>query len=412
MEVFMLTEQQEIVKKNVINDFFTSTFRKPLIIVGGYAGTGKTFLITKIREEAMKVMPWACVAFCTFTGKASSVLKTKLQENKAYYPDQDFVGTLHSFLYEPETQYNKDLKAFVIVRWRRKPNPAEGFKYLCIDEGSMVSKELWADIISNDIPILVVGDHGQLPPIGAQIDLMEKPNYILTEIQRQVADSPIIKLSAHVRKYGLIPKNTIFGKDVMKISWNRNETKTIWDTLNFDENIIILCGFNTTRAYLNDQVRMRLGFGNKNIPYPGERIVCLQNNRDYGIMNGQIFTVQWVYPIDSQVYRITLKNDETNKFFECFMSPVCFGQVTYTTETETGLEANKKYLSKHYGAPSLAFFDYGYALSVHKSQGSEWQKVIVFEQRSQYWDDDYYKRWLYTAITRAKEKLLVISDFY
>jgi ATP-dependent exoDNAse (exonuclease V) alpha subunit len=64
------------------------------------------------------------------------------------------------------------------------------------------------------------------------------------------------------------------------------------------------------------------------------------------------------------------------------------------------------------GFPTIGFFDYGYCMSVHKSQGSEWQKVIVFEQRTKRWDDNYYAKWLYTAITRAKEKLFIIGDYW
>ena len=68
--------------------------------------------------------------------------------------------------------------------------------------------------------------------------------------------------------------------------------------------------------------------------------------------------------------------------------------------------------AKERGFVGIDYFDYGYTLSVHKSQGSEWNRVIVFEQRTKHWDDNYYARWLYTAITRAKNKLFIITDFY
>ena len=64
------------------------------------------------------------------------------------------------------------------------------------------------------------------------------------------------------------------------------------------------------------------------------------------------------------------------------------------------------------GLTPFGYFDFGYAMSVHKSQGAEWEKVILFEQRTQRWDDEYYARWLYTAVTRAKSKLFIISDFW
>ena len=65
-----------------------------------------------------------------------------------------------------------------------------------------------------------------------------------------------------------------------------------------------------------------------------------------------------------------------------------------------------------YKGEKIDAFDYGNCISVHKSQGSEWEKVVLFEQRTKRWDDKFYTKWLYTAVTRAKKKLLVISDAY
>ena len=93
---------------------------------------------------------------------------------------------------------------------------------------------------------------------------------------------------------------------------------------------------------------------------------------------------------------------------------MCFGQVTYTMfnqRKDSDVNKLKKYAIKK-GYTGVDYFDYGYVTSVHKSQGSEWERVVLFEQRTKYWDDQYYARWLYTAITRAKEKLFIISDYW
>ena len=146
-------------------------------------------------------------------------------------------------------------------------------------------------------------------------------------------------------------------------------------------------------------------------PYPGERIVCLKNNHDIKLMNGQIGTLLWLMPEEKDMYRLTIEVDGAFEPFECIAHMSTFGQVTYTTynEDQTTKDARSYARDKGY---ELDYFDYGYCISVHKSQGSEWNKVILFEQRTQHWDDDYYKRWLYTGITRAKEKLMIVSDYW
>ena len=73
---------------------------------------------------------------------------------------------------------------------------------------------------------------------------------------------------------------------------------------------------------------------------------------------------------------------------------------------------NQKEFAKDKGFLAVDHFDYGYASSVHKAQGSEWERVVVFEQRTKHWDDNMYARWLYTAITRSMQKLFVISDYW
>jgi len=381
--------------------------------IGGYAGTGKTTLISVLRQEIKKHFPKIRVAFLTFTGKASSVLKQKLEHSGSIEPE-DYVGTIHGLIYAVVTQWNKKLKTHVVVGWKLKHADDVYQDIFIIDEASMVSHEIWKDLLKFGKSTIAVGDHGQLPPINnghGAFNLMHDPEFKLTTIQRQSENSPIIWLSRFVRDYGYIPPNKLFSKDVFKISWNHKDCKQIWENVVFDQHLVALCGFNTTRANLNDQIRKRLGH-NTHEPYPGERIVCLKNNHTLKLMNGQIGTLLWSMPFDKDIYRMTVQVDGEPDPYECFVHNRCFGQVQYTMYDEgKELKDALKSVRKH-DMSALDFFDFGYVMSVHKSQGSEWDKVVVFEQRTKRWDDQYYARWLYTAITRARRKLFVISDYW
>jgi len=378
--------------------------------VGGYAGTGKTHLLCKLRSEIDIFNGRINVAYATFTGKASSVLKVKLTENNAI-KSNDYVGTIHGLIYVPKTKYDKRLKTHVIIGWKLVNHDEFFYDIIIIDEGSMVSKEIWTDLIKFGVPIIVVGDHGQLPPVSAKsFSLMTHPDFILEKIHRQAEDNPIIQLSAFVRKNGYIPDNTVWSPGVFKIPWEHKKTQRIWNDVDHNQHITVLCGFNVTRCALNKSIRTRLAY-KKDTPYPGERIVCLRNNHDIKLMNGQIGTLLWLMPEEKDLYRITVEVDGELHPYECMAHTITFGQVAYTIYGE---DQETKELRDYVGdrGYQLDYFDFGYCISVHKSQGSEWNKIILFEQRTRHWDDDYYKRWLYTGITRAKEKLMVVSDYW
>jgi len=388
-----------------------SHMRTPFVYrVGGYAGTGKTHLLSELRNEIFTLKKRTNVAFATFTGKASSVLKTKLIEVNSIRGD-DYVGTIHGLIYRALTKYDKRLGTYVIVGWKLIDHDDFFYDVIIIDEGSMVSQEIWTDLMKFGVPIIVVGDHGQLPPVSAKaFSLMTNPDFVLTKIHRQAEGNAIIQLSAFVRQNGYIPFNHVWSKGVFKINWDHNKAKELWEEADHDENLIVLCGFNATRCGLNNKIRKQMGY-KKETPYPGERIVCLRNNHTIKLMNGQIGTMLWLMPDDEDLYRITLEVDGYVDPYECLVSMETFGQVTYTTYGDDKKSRAARKYAKDQGY-ELDFFDYGYCISVHKSQGSEWNKVILFEQRTKYWDDDYYKRWLYTGITRAKEKLMVVSDYW
>jgi len=410
----MLTKEQYDCKLYISNrirnnpyPFYNFSYEPFITLVAGYAGTGKTFLISEIRKELHKSNPKTNIGFVTFTGKASSVLRNTLNENGALFED-DYIGTIHGLIYKPVFKYNEDIKKQVIIGWKKRTYDEIHEDVIFIDEASMISEGIWKDLKSYNRTIIVFGDNGQLPPIEDSFSLLRDPEFQLKEIQRQASESPIIKLAHHVRTGGFIPVNKMYSKEVFKLSWNDPRCRKIFDNIEFDENIILLCGFNKSRVVLNKMIRDKMGYTNDE-PYPNERVICLKNNHNTKLMNGQIGTVHWWMPEFKNGYRITINVD--GEMYECLTSDSQFGKVNYDIYEKTP-EKTKLWNEAMEIGYNVDFFDYGYAISVHKSQGSEWDKVVLFEQRSQYWDDPMYAKWLYTALTRARKKLFIISDFY
>ena len=417
-----LSKEQQIVFDGVIKKVRDGTFNygwyywpdNNIIKVAGYAGTGKTFLLSQIRNEFQNIWPGLRVAMVTFTGKASSVLTEKVKQNNAFFYG-DYIGTIHRLIYRPITKYDPRLKRRVIVSWERKNSNDLDCELIIIDEASMVSQNMLEDLQSYKRPIVAFGDNGQLPPIGNKSTVLDNPDFQLKEIHRQALNSPIIKLAHYVRKGGRVPAGRMYSKDVFKLSWYDEQCQKIFNNVKIDKDMIILCGFNKTRAGLNQLIRNRLGC---TLPEPGpsERVICLQNNHTTKLMNGQISTVIWHMPQANGCYRLTIEVDGFDEPIETYVHPYCFGKVQYDLH-DSGFFGSKSFKmaiddAKDNGFDSVDFFDYGYACSVHKSQGSEWDRVVLFEQRTRHWDDPYYNKWLYTAITRAKKKLFIIQDFY
>ena len=376
------------------------------LTIGGYAGTGKTYLISLISNYLRNAIPKIKIGFVAFTGKASSTLMNNLEMESSLKLGFDTCGTIHSLIYKPEGEWNKKEKRFVIKRWIRKSDEeiVNSYDLIIIDEASMVSAKIWNDLRQYSIPIIAVGDHGQLPPIGDNFNLMSKLDYKLSEIHRQAKGSGIIDLSSFIRKNGYIP-NGKYSKSVFKVDWSSAICQKIWNNIDFlTDDVICICGFNKSRVQINNMIRKKLKYRNV-IPYPTERLVCLKNNADKGVYNGQTGTLSWVMPSNKNKSKMTIVLDGTGEFYDGEVNLNCFGKADYSLMYEPVNYGKRKIY------PTGDFFDFGYCISVHKSQGSEFTKVILFEERSGYWDNEYYKRWLFTGVTRAKNSLMVISGY-
>lgn len=398
-----LSKEQDSAKDIVLDWFYGSN--KPIFIMGGYAGTGKTTLLGYIRNQ---LPPDIKVAFCCYTAKAASVLKFKLLEIFALKP-ADFCGTIHSLIYKPIIDEETDK----IIGWERKESLDFMYDLIVVDEASMVSESIYDDLSSYQVPILAVGDCFQLPPIEGKLNIMDKPDVKLNTIHRQAKGNPIIELSLDVRKCGYIQCGSYGGK-VAKVNSKNHEfvRSFIANTKSF-LNTMILCGFNDTRVKINDKMRQNFGYSGR--PSVGERVVCLKNNynsKDCLIMNGSMGIIDGVADSNSH-WEMKIKMDNEEREFYGPVDKLTFGN---PTPDFTSRQIQRLKLIPHMSVPEIEvstmdFFDYGYCMSVHKSQGSQCQRVMVIEERASMWDDTYTARWLYTAITRASEQLLIVQNY-
>jgi exodeoxyribonuclease-5 len=269
------------------------------------------------------------------------------------------------------------------------------YDLIILDEASMINEKLFEDLMSYKIPLLAVGDCGQLPPIDGKLNLMANPDIKLEKIHRQAENDPIIQISFLARTEGFIPYKK-FGDKAQKITKGQFSIKTFVDTSDFN-NSIILCGFNTTRVMLNKTVRDILGY-HQDVPEIGDRVICLKNNakaKNCAIYNGLQGTIKSCNSNKSG-YKVIIGMDNEIQSYKGTIS-------SFTFNNEKGLvnDDYRKYLD---------YFDYSYAISVHKSQGSQWTKTVVFEQPCSYWTGDNWKRWLYTAVTRASKELIIVGS--
>ncbi|PIQ69944.1 hypothetical protein COV89_03200, partial [Candidatus Shapirobacteria bacterium CG11_big_fil_rev_8_21_14_0_20_40_12] len=378
-----LSGDQKAALSNLISWF--NSENKIYITLGGYAGTGKTTLIGILRQNFFDQNKKLKVAFCTFTGKASRVLRSKLIEAKALFP-LDFVGTIHSLIYSPI----EDEKTKEIIGWKRKDEIEADL--IIVDEASMVDIFIWQDLLSYKIPIIAVGDHGQLPPIRENFNLMQKPDLKLEEIHRQAKENPIIKLSIMARETGKIPIS-FFGRNVKKISYGESDSWEAVEELlkSYNEDTMILCGYNKTRIKINDFIRNSLGFESP-VPQTRDRVVCLRNNRAKGIFNGMLGSVFDIKDKEGDFYKARIAMDGEEGIYKGLIYKAQFGApepINFTKE--------------RFRLRTHDIFDFGYALTVHKAQGSQAKRVILFEERFSKSNDDEWRRWLYTGITRAEE---------
>lgn len=375
---------------------------KPIMRVGGWAGTGKTLLARHLAESVQ-----GTTYFAAYTGKAAHVL------SKSGAPN---VSTIHKLIYKPKDKSQKHLQDLIkelaalkamdpppekllerceeALRIERinlsRPmfalndeSPLCGAALLVVDEYSMINRQMGEDLLTFGCPILALGDPGQLPPVGGDPFFRDDPEIMLTEIHRQARDNPIIWMSQEIREGRQVPAGTYGGSSV--IPYGRLPREDLGErVLSTDQ---LLVGKNTTRLSSNARIRELLQRRGP-LPEQGDKLVCLRNNSEVGLLNGQLWRARADAVFDGEYAILDLEGDDAQRVEVCAHVDYFHGN---TPEPWTRKDAEE--------------FDYGYALTVHKAQGSQWNDVVLFDE----WYRQDRRQWLYTAVTRAAERLTVIQ---
>lgn len=377
----------------------------PIFRLFGYAGTGKSTLARHLAEDAGRVF------FAAYTGKAAAVLRNMgCPEAK----------TIHSLIYkvrdgdpsdlvtvaaeldalrkeDPPDEVAIKLKERELEKARdkaRQPrfelNPdskLRGADLLVVDEVSMVDERMGRDLLSFEVPVLVLGDPAQLPPVrGAAFLTAADPDVMLTEIHRQAKDDPIVHLASLTRRRQL-PEFGEYGETRVIRRADFDPVKEL------SEGEQIIVGKNVTRKRANVRRRERLGFDDP-LPVAGDRLVCLRNNHGLGLANGAIWNV------------VERAGDPDDGYIPLLLEEDVEGGQRLAVDVHTChfLDEDLPWFQRQ----EAEEFDFAYALTCHKAQGSQWPGVVVVDESSCFRDNRW--RWLYTAVTRAAEKLVLVRS--
>jgi len=385
--------------KSLINSTSSvkSNSRSQVFEISGPAGSGKTTLVRYIIENLG--IDINDVRFVAFMGKAA----VQLQRNGL--PAQ----TIHSLIYDVimkpvfddngkpvmlPSGYQKRIMEFML-----KETIPNNIKLIVVDEAGMVSGEIAKDLLSYGIPIIALGDLNQLKnPFGTEYFLVN-PDIVLTKVHRQAEDSPIIWLSQEILKnHHLVPGQ--YGNcTVVK--------KSDFEPMMIKDSDAVLCCTNQLRYAVNDIFRKDIKSMHSKLEVPniGEKIICRRNKwnksimykgTEYFLCNGISGTVEYVdiSSYNGKKIEIDFKPDFLPKSFH-------------------SLAIDYKHLYASYGSDDydsihldLVPFEFAYALTVHLSQGSQYDDVAYFAENGKF-DKVTKKKLDYTAITRAKERITI-----
>lgn len=377
--------------------------------LAGYAGTGKTMLAKYFAQHVVGE-----VLFSAFTGKAAHVLKQKGCPN---------ASTIHQLIYRSKEKNRENLQAMeielekLIEEYGETPTDTEEQKLfelridienerrdlarpifdldkeskirhatlIIIDECSMVGGRMGEDLLSFGTKVLVLGDPAQLPPIrGGGFFTERTPDTMLTEIHRQAKGNPIIAMATRTREKELLPLGDYGSSKIVAKA-------TIEEAVACDQ---ILVGRNKTRKRINKRVRDVKGI-EEPFPVAGDRLVCLRNNHDTGLLNGAIWIVEDTGDHDENLVTMEIRPDDGDN---TLVVEAHAGHFLGTWDD--GMSWNERKLAEE--------FDFGYTLTVHKAQGSQWDRLLIMDESDCFRANKW--RWLYTGITRAAEELILVRS--
>lgn len=377
--------QQEAALKAVAEWLKNGTKTQQVFRLFGFAGTGKTTL-----AQHMAAMVKGQVNYASLSGKAASVLRSKGCTG---------AQTIHSLIYRP---FEDGKKLTWILRGpdTDSPSPLCASSLLILDEVSMVDEKLANDLLSFGVPILAIGDPAQLPPVegGGYFTHPDiTPDIMLSEIHRQAKGNPIIDMATRVRE-----------GDLLSIG-DYGEGNCVVSPRDYDELMIgadqVLCGTHRKRQKFNRMIRRFHGVDH-DVPLPNDKLICLSNDREQRqLLNGTQWYVKRMLQrtanqISGGVLPMTVWSDDDENV-----------TANITTLEEMFEFKTPKQIADLRKSVGFQQFDYGYAITVHKAQGSQWNNVVVFDDSWTDRDDPKFQfRWLYTALTRAAERVTIIGS--
>lgn len=385
MNIEPTKQQYETLNKS--NHWYKTGYKQVFEISGG-AGTGKTTIVYMLIQQ-LGLKPDE-VLFMAYVGKATLALARK----------GNFAQTIHTSIYNlvevPLEDDNGNIRysagrPIMVPSFIKKESLDPKIKLLVIDEAGMVNEDIAKDILSFGLPVITLGDLNQLPPVFGDSYFLQNPDAILTEPMRQALDSPIISLAQDILnnrylRFGQYGKNTYIIK-----------REAITEKM-LTKSDLVICGKNKTKELMNHHVRHNILGITKDRPVVGDKMICRQNNWKIPPLDGNIYLINgligYVTDVDLESFnKRSIKMDFRPEFMD--------------SHKFNNIEIDYKYLmnptDKTYRF--LNKFEYAYAITCHVAQGSEANHVFVYNESMG--DREYMKAWLYTAVTRAKEGLIL-----
>ncbi|MTI32715.1 ATP-dependent DNA helicase [Xanthovirga aplysinae] len=425
---------------------------RPAFVLKGYAGTGKTSVISAL-VQVLPLLKYRTVLLAP-TGRAAKVMTT-YSGKKAF--------TIHKKIYKQVSDADSGQLVF------RKQKNLHTNTLFIVDEASMISDEsefgtssLLADLVSfvfegNGNKLMFIGDSAQLPPvfqkesIALYVDHLSQ-NYLLTvtsielkEVMRQQINSGILhnatQLRTQLEKDNFRIRFIISDyKDIFRMNGEKLEDglRYAYDKYGID-NTIIICRSNKTAVQYNHFVRNRIFFREEEID-AGDFLMIVRNN--YHVLpedspagflaNGdfaevlRIINIEELYgyrfatlelrlpdfpeqkPFEAKVFLDTLHSPTPSLSMEEYKKLYHAVREDIEQNFHTKKEREKALRKDHY--LNALQIKYAYALTCHKSQGGQWKAVFVDQgYLTEEMQDKEYLRWLYTATTRASQELFLMN---
>ena len=385
-----LTEEQtNLVKK--LTEWYKNSSRQ-WFSYSGAAGTGKTTVIRAFIEE----LGLQRYIACAFVGKAVTVL------SRQGLP----ASTIHSLIYHVSWIPVMDEKGLPILNKDGNPKMKVVFslknelpgdlQLIIVDEATMVNDDLAEDILSFGIKTVFIGDNNQLPPVFGVSSVMLNPDFWLTKIMRQAENNPIIYLSQRVLK-DLPLQYGIYGKSRVVPSVTLDETYTRYDA--------IIAGKNKVRDDINEYIRYNIKGVTSRLPVIGDKLICRQNDWDRSI-EGNIYLTTGMTGIVTDIHRSL----GGNKYMSIDFLPEISDEEFFNLLLDTQYIRMNYEDRRNYGFSRYEKFEYGYCVTCHACQGSQFDNVLFINQW--FHDADLTKKIQYTAITRAIESIDIASSVY